>query len=73
MDYQLTLTLKSTDLITFCEQHIQKQYTKMILIGNVFEMQREEINHILKLDTFQCDEVDLFNVCKRIMLKNGWE
>lgn len=61
--YQLAITLNNEQLMKFCENRIQIHTEEIIRSEMFLHCSREVIGHILKLDTLQCNEVELFNAC----------
>lgn len=61
--YQLAITLKNAPLMTFCEKDIQINTQKMLKSEAFLQCSRDVVDNILKMDTLECDEIDLFNTC----------
>lgn len=61
--YQLAITLDDAQLKEFCEMHIQQSVSEMIKSPMFLHCSHDVIEHILKLDTLECDGVQLFNAC----------
>lgn len=61
--YQLVITLKNTELLKFCEQHIENNTRKILRSALFLQCTHDMIDHILKLNMLECDEITFFNGC----------
>lgn len=61
--YQLAITNKCARLKKFCEQNIEHMIKDLLPSDKFLHCSHEVLDHILKLRTLDCDEVDLFDAC----------
>lgn len=73
--YQFAIALNNAELKEFCESRIQKHIFNIIKSEKFLHCSRDVVRNILKLDTLDCDEIQLFNACiewaKASCQKNG--
>lgn len=73
--YQLAISLENEHLKAFCATRIQIIIDVLLESESFITCDREVLEHILRLDTLECDEINLFNACiewaKAACHKNG--